>query len=86
MLPPAPPDGIPSTVGPPLPEGGPVISLAAYRQGAIDPNNFVCPITGELWLNSVCAGSSTKLHDSCVGCPAAKLRCLVRAIGMEIQG
>jgi hypothetical protein len=86
MLPPAPPDGTPATVGQPLFEGGPVISLAAYRQRAIDPNTFSCPITGELWLNSVCARSYTKLHDSCVGCPAAKLRCLVRAIGMEIEG
>ncbi len=96
MLPPA-PDGTPSTVGQPLSEGGTVISLAAYRQRAIDPNTFdrqraidpntfVCPITGELWLNSVCARSSTKLHDSCVGCPAAKLRCLVTAIAVEIPG
>ena len=86
ILPPAPPDETPSTVGQPLSEGGTVISLGAYRQRAIDPNTFVCPITAELWRNSVCARSSTKLHDSCVGCPAAKLRCLVPAIAVEIQG
>lgn len=86
MLPPAPPDDTEAPVGQGLSEGGTVISLAAYRQRAIDPNNFRCPITAELWVNSVCAGSSTKLHDSCVGCPAAKLRCLVRAIAVEIPG
>lgn len=86
MLPPTPRDDTPATIGQQFCEGGTVIGLAAYRQRAIDPNTFVCPITGELWLNSVCARSSTKLHDSCVWCPAAKLRCLVRAIGLEIPG
>ncbi|MCT7971929.1 hypothetical protein [Laspinema olomoucense] len=73
-------------MGLPLSKGGKVIGLDAYRQRAIDPNTFVCPITGELWLNSVCARSSTKLHDSCAWCPAAKLRCLVTAIAVEIPG
>ncbi len=86
MLPPIPPDGSSAQVGQPLFETGIVIGLAAYRQPAIAPESFVCPITGELWLDSACAGSSTKLHDSCAWCPAAKLRCLVRATGLEIEG
>ncbi|MEB3830019.1 hypothetical protein [Phormidium sp. CCY1219] len=60
-------------VGKPSSGNAPVVELPSANSVAIAPKTFVCPLTGERWVDSACAKSNKKLDDSCAWCPGAKL-------------